>query len=603
MSTRLLDYSIFLTGPEYTAYRVMGRKEQICVVPHQLGIHSSRSSGSTPVFRFEAIRGVTPFSNPEPYGLFEMQLSPLEITSEMMDAIRDKWPEATVFTPDFSSGYLGLSLIADDGEQISDEIDDPVQLTHLPLSRLRFVRRVSMTYLKLIKAALHKDLILLKAYGLFSVKGYSPRLPVTLIFNPEELTQALLNEMELEESKLTYLTLRKFFEKPLDELPLEVELQDDPEQSSLSTILVDWYTNRFCTINPPSLNGDEVMFTLNEDAESPGRFTWDLSEPIVVERFTRFTFDALDAARWLLKERSVDELFTTSVVEPIPTGFLRIQVFHPFFRIPVGIRQLGVKLFVPPNPPTRTQAIHQTVIFNSGQSKEAVTLQFSASEIKSYQVTPFAIYGDHEGTKEVEGEQTQARDEELVIEQQAFPFRFISFTCSANILAQASLTLVVKKESQEEALFEPVVLDSNQPSVMFALPEENSAEFICEIAARDLSTEEVITTSIPILSDYKIDLTSFREYGSHEITIQCDLPDRRVVGLELIPAYLEPEPPNITTIVFTENEQEKSWSWFAPSIFKAGFRYRVHGETNAAWSEIQSPFVKKLKLENQHATI
>lgn len=602
MSNQLLDFSNLLAEPEYTACLVMDR-EEVCVIPNRLDIHASSESEEIPVFRFEAIRGITPFSKPKPYGLFEIQISPAEINRDMMDSIQTKWPGATAFTPDFSSGYLGLSLIANDDENLSDELESAVQLTHLPLSRLRFVRRVSMDYLKLVKEALHKELILLKAYGLFSVKGYSPKLPVTIAFDPEELTQTLLSEMELDESGILLSSLREFFEKPLTELPVTVEAQEDPDQKLLMSCLVDWYTNRFCIIKPPGVNDDEVVFILNEDAITPGSFTWDLSEPLVAERFNYFTFDALEAARRLLKERSIDELFTTTVVEPVPTGFLRIEVFHPFFQIPVGIRQVGIKLSAPSNPPLRPQAIHKTVVFDSGQDKKAATLQFSSSEEPSYQVTPFAIYGDHEGTKEVLGESTESDEQELVIEQDSFPFRFITFTCSENILAESSLILEVKKESAEETVYEPKVLDRSQRSVMFALPNEELAEFICEITARDRSSGEEVTTSIPIHSDYKIDLTAFKEYGSHEVAIRFEAPEGKTVGIDLLPAHLEPTPAAVTTIAFNSSRQEVNWSWFSPSIFKAGFRYRFHGESNSDWSEIQSPFIKELKPEHQKEPI
>lgn len=603
MRNRLLDFSNLLAEPEYFACPIMGKEDEICVVPEHLDIHSSVELNNKPAFRFEAIRGITPFSKPKPYGLFEIQLSPADIGQEMMDSIRRRWPEAAVFTPDFSSGFLGLSLIANDGENISDELEEPIQLTNLPLSRLRFVRRVSMDYLKLVKEALHKELILLKAYGLFSVKGYSPGIPVQISFNPEELTKALLADVDSAEDGIPYSSIQEFFEKPFDELPFEVEFQDESDQNLIPIVLTDWYTNRFCIIKPPLVNDDEVMLALNDDAKTGGSFTWNLSEPLVAERFVHFTFDALEAARRLLKEKSVDELFTTTVVEPVPTGFLRIEVFHPFFQIPVGIRQVGIKLSAPPNPPLRSQAIHKTVVFDSGQGKKSAMLQFSSSEEPLYQVTPFAIYGDQEGTKEILGEQRDVRTGELVIEQQEFPFRFISFTCSANILSQASLTLVVCKGSPKQALFEPVVLNRNRPSTMIALPKGDVSEFICKIAAKDLSTEEVVTTSILVLSDYKIDLSSFREYGSHQVTIHFETPEGRTVGVDLLPAHLEPSPSNITTIAFNHTKPEANWSWFSPSVFKASFRYRFHGEADAAWSEIQSPFINELNIEYQQEPI
>lgn len=593
----LLDFSHTLDKQGYTAYSIRDRKDKVCVVPRHLRIHRS---GGRPEFNLEAVRGVTPFSKPKPYGMLEIQLSPAKINQAAVADIREEWPSSTFHTPDFSTGYLGLSMIAEDGEHVSSELESPIPLAHLPLSRLRFVRRISIGYLKMIKEALQKGILLLKGFGLFSVKGYAPRVPVSLKFNPETVTQSLIDKFALDKEEIPLRALKKFFATPLNEIPVTVESREDADPGLISACLADWYSKRFCTIRPPTADQDEVIFTLTSDAKSSGHFSWDLSQPLVAERYSYFTLDALREARQIVQEKGMDTLVTTTIVEPLPTGFLRVEIFHPFFQIPVGARQIGIKIKVPPNPPLREQAIHKTVVFDSGQTKKVISLQFSASEEKKYEVTPFAIYDNKAGTKEVTGSKRNTDEQELTVRQQDFPLAFTSLSCSPNLSSQASLTITVKKNGQEAPFLDHVILDSSRPSTMLALPKGKLSQFKCWITAKSLTSSGEVTTSLPMRSDEKIDLTSFREYGTHEVTIHFDPPGGKTAGVDLIPEHLEPHSSNITTVAFTADKKEITWRWFSPSIFKAGFRYRFRGNTNTEWSEVQSPFKKKLTLTSQN---
>ena len=82
----LLDFTSCLEMPEYIAYPDMYKPEAICVVPKQLGVHSK--TDGTPVFYLELIRGITPFSNPKPYGILDLQLAPAEIHPDWITQIQ-----------------------------------------------------------------------------------------------------------------------------------------------------------------------------------------------------------------------------------------------------------------------------------------------------------------------------------------------------------------------------------------------------------------------------------------------------------------------------------------------------------------------------------
>ena len=70
---RLLDFSKPFSIQNVTAFPVKGSTHDVCVIPEFLTTHIRRDG--TPVFNLEAIRGITPFSNPKPYGMLEIQLS------------------------------------------------------------------------------------------------------------------------------------------------------------------------------------------------------------------------------------------------------------------------------------------------------------------------------------------------------------------------------------------------------------------------------------------------------------------------------------------------------------------------------------------------
>lgn len=597
----MLDFSNSIAGHGFTAYKMVDQEQLISVIPDRLQIFLNHDG--VPAFRLEAVRGITPFSKPEPYGVFEIQLSPAELSEEIISQIKGQWPTANLKTPVFNRGYLGLSLIGEEGESLSDELEIPVPLSQMPLSKMRFIRRTSMEYLGLLKDALHKELLMLRGFGFFSITGYSPRVPVTLNFNPAELTQHFISVSGVLINEITYSALEEYFSEPLSDLPVELLSDSEQDSDQISEILTDWYIHRFCTVQSPSVTDQDVHFLLNEDAESEGSFTWNLNEELAVVRHTFFTLDAIEEARRVVKDRGIDEVFTTRIVEPIKTGFLRVEVFHPFFQIPIGIRQIGIKILVSANAPLRPQAIQKTVVFDAGQDLHSVTLQFSPAEEQIYQVLPFAIYGDSSGTREILGDQFEISDQELVIEQEAYPLFFASFIYSVNLRSQASLVLTIRKKGEEDLFFDPVLLTPEHPSTMVSVPLAESSDFECHITAKSLSTIEEVRAVIPILGDYKIDLTTFKEYGSHEVLLKMDVTDGKAVGIDLIPESAELNPSKITTVAFTVDKKEILWSWFSPSVFQSGFRYRFHDTPGNEWSEVQSPFCGELTLEHMHAPI
>ncbi len=593
----LLDFTYHLEMPEFIAYKNIYESNAVCVVPKQLGVHSD--TNGNPVFYLELVRGITPFSNPKPYGMFELQLYPIEIHRDWIIRLQEEWPGARPYTPDFSSGYLGLRMVASDGELLSNELEAPMPLDRMPMSRLRLITKVTVDYMALVKEALAKGLMFLQGFGITTVTGFAPRVPLNLSFNPLDLTTALINTADLNDERISLDTICNYFKKPLNELPVSLRQHDTPEALQLAESLTDWFISRFCTLIPPTATTHEIFFSLNSDARTEGQFNWDLSEPLITNRHHLFTIDALKEARDLVRDGGLEALFRTTVVEPLPTGFLRVEVYHPFHEVPVGIRQIGIKISAPPNPPFRNQAIHETVVFDSGQQKKVIVLHFSPGERPGFECTPYAIFGDSTGTKEVLGAAKITEQSEIIIKEEDYPFSFRSISGSSNILALASLLLFLFRKGEDTPILEPITLNIDQPLITLAFPEENLTGLECHVVAKSLDSEEEVSTLLSLITDKKIDLTQFREYGPHEVVISLNTTEGHVIGLDLIPEYLEPDFSNTTTIALHTNGTESRWGWFAPSIFKAGFRYRLHDELNGLWSESQSPFTNKLVLNDQ----
>ncbi len=593
----LLDFSQTLENASYTAHVVMGSKDKVCVIPKNLRIHTLPNG--KPVLRLEAIRGITPFSKPKPYGLLEIQFSPGVVKDTIIEKIQKKWSNTNVHTPDFSGGYLGIQTVGNEENAIAKELETPSLLTQMPLSKLRLVKRISMPYLKMMEDALEKELLLFKAYGVYSVKGYAPRVNTAIAFDPAILSSALLALKTSANNTVSLSELQAFFNKSLKHLPVNLIKNESTNSDLLKLAIRDWYINRFCSVLPPKPETSEVMYQINEDAFLTGEFTWDFTESLVVEHHFYFSLDTLKEARKVVKEKGIAALSTTSIIQPLPHGFLRVAVFHPFFNTPRGIKQIGIKLNAQPNSPHRNQAIDTTITFDKGQETKIVSLQFSPKEFPEYTVTPYVIYEDNEGTKEVLGTSQTTSSEELIIPHDVFPFQFSSLICSNNLQEQAKLLLEVKKVDQEIPFLEPIILDKNNPKTILALPKENTNQFEYHITAKNLDTEKQVTNTIPLALNQKIDITSFREYGTHEVKLKFETPITEIVALDLLPEYLESESKNITTISFSKEKQERTWSWFSPSIFKAGFKYRIHGQDDESWSEIQSPFIEKIELNHQ----
>ncbi len=590
---QLLDFTYCIKNLEYTAYTTMGKKHEVCIIPNQLEVH--KDINNHPSFHIEFIRGITPFSKPEPYGMLEIQLTSAEITPNIIEEVRNELSGATTYSPDFNSGYLGLYLIAEDKQSKVEGLEEMVLLNNLPLSRLRFLKRISIEYSTLIKEAIHSMMLLIKGFGVFSVKGYAPRLNISLQFNPQELTKALLSTGGKQDA-ISSSIINTFFRKPIEEIPFIIKTNNTSDKSQLSSCLVDWYCYRFCELKIPKSGEEDVFFTLKKEALISADFTWNLMDDLVVERHTFFDMDILKEARNILQIKGIDSLINTTIVKPIPTGFIRIEIFHPFFQIPIGIQQIGIKLVAPPNLPHRSQSIHETVFFDKGQDKKIITLRFSASESVTYEVTPFVIYKEVSGSKEILGTSFTTNTQELIINEESYPFWFTSFSCSTNLIKQVSLKLTIKKETQEVPFLEPIILNENQPSTIIAFSkQEKLSTFTCDVLAKSLSTSEEVKTTVSLLSDKKIDLNSFKEYGSHQVTIKYKTAEHKITGLDLVPEGLEPNTTNMTTMALSE-DKDQTWSYFAPSIFKAGFRYRLHGE-QSSWSEIQSPFTETLLLK------
>jgi hypothetical protein len=106
------------------------------------------------------------------------------------------------------------------------------------------------------------------------------------------------------------------------------------------------------------------------------------------------------------------------------------------------------------------------------------------------------------------------------------------------------------------------------------------------------SRKPVVLPAVPARA-VRLCLASFPEFGAHTVSISAALdPGTSLLAIDLLPEAQPETPANLTTLAFTPARPTREWSWFAPSPFAPGYRWRRHvdGRAPLPWSDVQSPF-------------
>jgi hypothetical protein len=543
-----------------------------------------------PDFLLELVRGQNPLLPPEPYGVLDMRLRPAFRMEEALGVLRKQRPGAMLEEASFVSGFIRLSPSGEVGDA-PQELFEPVPLAWNGLGTARFVLRLPLQPALLLKGTLLGEFLPLRAIAEMAISGVSARVPASVRFDPAKLLGAL-GALCNPARQIVWQDLIEFFRRDLESLPLEITgRRGEFETDRLAEALADRVSERFATFIPSPKADAQAYLALQAPGDAgSGRFEWDLSEPLTVTRPLVLSFDPLEVARALIHEAGADAVIRQTVVPPIKVGTLPISITANLPSQRFGVLALGVTVGVAPRPPHRPQAINETVELTPPEDNASVLLRLSPAERPEYTFTTFVIVED--GMKRYEGVETRHSGGRLDLQPADFPLAFVLLEATPELLELASIQGVCRRPQEASDFAQAFELDLDRRSVAIAVPQDASGATV-DIEAHAKDGGQTLRLNALAASSLRLGLTAFREYGPHEVEIECVFTgEMKLVAIDLLPEGAAADA-NATTLHFTPLQPKRTWNWFARSPFAAGYRYRPHRNAEAApaaWSQPQSPF-------------
>lgn len=600
----LPDFSQSYIGTNFIAFAPYKESGAVSVIPLSLNI--AQNDDGKPDFILESVRGTNPFGSPKPHGILDMRFQIMDLTPEMLQEIRTQWGEYSISVPHFQQGFMRFDVQANRLNPEMKELQEPIVLEGLSISHIRFVRRLTSDTVTLFKDALSAENLLIHSHAELEVKGIAARMPVELSFIPSSLIRAI-ERLANRDRILPMSKLTEYFKQDLRRLPFSSLKKDETFESDVfAKTMSDCISHHFGTFVPTPANESEPHIRLQTASEAGiSRVNWDLSQPKVVSRLFAFQFDAMAEARKLVNEFGIDHFLEESIIESLNTGFVRLMITHPFKVLPKNILSMGVKVNLPYNPPYRPNAINETIDFQPGIDKEFVNLRFTPFEKQAFFYETFVIVKDSSGTRELTGAKTKAEGEHLKLFMHDFPFDIVNISASAGLMSKAIIGGKINWKENSKSLSSSFIFTSDNQQVALALPSGSGSEVVCSVRIAEKNASATIEKDFPLQNSLHLYRYSFPEYGPHTVDVEVSLGNKNLFALELLAEDKEENVDNIQVLSFTQEQNKKSWTWFADSIFQAGFKYRAFSTENGSpnnWSKVQSPFVGTLNINAQGDT-
>jgi hypothetical protein len=571
-----------------TIFRSFERDGQYRLLPEGLAI--ATRANNRPDFLLELVRGQTPLLPPVPYGVIDFRIQPRYRIDDALITLRKQQSKAMLEEVAFVSGFLRLTALSD-VVNAAPELFNPIPLVWNGLDSARFVLRLPLNPALLLKKALLAEALPLTAIAEMFFSGVSPRLPVAVRFDPA-LLMSKIAALGDSERQVLWQHLVQFFRRDVELLPLEiVRAKKDLDPDEFAHALADRVVHRFGTFIPAPTNDGQTYLRLPAPGEiGSGSFEWDLSESITVTRPLVLTFNPLSVARQMIRDNGEDSVIRETTVPALRIGTVHVTISANLPPERLGVLSLGVTISAPPRPPARPQAVIETVEFVAPNDSATALLHLSPAEKPNYTFKSFVVMED--GFKRHEGQELPHSGEYLSLQPADFPLTFVPIEAAPGLLELANIRGVCslsKNGSQFQQTFD---LNSDHRSAVLALLKGEVATL--EIEARSKDGQRVLRLNSLPAAPLRLGLTSFPEYGPHQIDIECVFRnDIRLLAIDLVPEESSESPTEITTVHFTPAKLKREWNWFAKSPFYPGYKYRLHETPEhapTAWSPTQSAF-------------
>lgn len=561
------------------------------VMPDALEI-ADRNNDGDPDILLEYVRPRNPLLPPPAHGILDLRVRPHYEMDHALKDLRARQPNAQCGRAIFSSALLRLVPVGE-AAGIPPELQKPVSLGWNGLGHARYTVSMPPSAVALFKAALVGETLVASAMAEVEITGVSPRVPVRVRFDPAALLGKVLPLCD-PDRRIAWEDLCRFFLKNAKSLP--VEFSASPERLNLEEFaqaLADRVRIRFGSFAPAPRPGMGPLMALTApEPLGTQTFEWNLGDPTEVPRAFDLTLDLIDPARQLVRKHGLDSIFRETVVPAMQTGYLRVSVSADLPPERRGALAVGVAINAPARLPYRVQALAASVELKSPEDSGAVTLRFSPAEKPEYTYKPFAVLDGPKGPVRLEGVATQHEGNCIDVRRDEFPVDFIAIEAGPELLALATAKGSCRWLSVGTVAEQAFELNGEHPVIALALPKgAQRATLQFEAQARNASGS-LRLGPLPA-GDTHIDLYSFREYGPHEVEIECAAAAGTVTAIDLLPEDCPDSPTTRSLLFFTPDQPKKTWSWFAHSPFYPGYRYRFRRGANeppAAWSKACSPF-------------
>ncbi len=590
-----IDFQRPLTEQGLTIFRSFEEEDRYRLLPQVLEI--ALREDKRPDFVLELVRPQNPLSPPQPYGVLDMRVQPQYRIQEALEVLRQEKPNASVDEAIFESGFMRLAP-AGDLDDAPQELFQPIALAWNGLGVARFVLRLPLSSALLLKGALLGEILPLRAIAEMMLAGVSPRLPLSVRFDPARLVGAV-TALGNSERQVVWQDLIQFFRQDPGALPLQLTTQNQSVATDeFAECMADHVCHRWGKFVPASKDDGKLYCVFPAATEvGSGSFEWDLSEPITVLRPLVLSFDPLDLARQLIRDVGPDVVIRQTIIPPINVGTVPVMISANLPAQRLGVLSLGVTINAAPHPPARPQAIIKTVEFVEPEDSAPVLLRLSPTESPDYLFTTFAILDGQE--QPYEGQPTQHSGDRLDLQPGDFPLSFVQIEATSELIELADVRVVSRQTPNGSSFEQSFTLNRDQTSVVIALPKD-ARTAVLEIEARSKDGQRALHLGPLPAETVRLGLTSFREYGSHKVEIECVFNgDVKLVAIDLLPEGRSETPAEITTLHFTPAQNKRDWTWLARSPFYPGYKYRMHTGADGglgAWSETQSPF-ERLVIE------
>ncbi|MFI5959348.1 hypothetical protein [Cryptosporangium sp. NPDC051539] len=526
----------------------------VLVLPDRLEV-ASRPDGS-PDLRLTLVRGSAPGLPPDPYGVLEFSVLAECPVEDALTALRRSIPGVTVRPTPLSSGFLWMQRFS--------TLESPRAVVTDGLDRAALSVRVPGATAALLAGLLGGGAVGVGTRAVMEYPGVAARLPVAVTFAPEQLLPAL-GEVVAREDLVARVAS--------GQLPIEVDADADSPAEALAAAVADRIRVRY---GEPAVTADGRP-ALRLPAEPPvGHVRWDLRQPLLTYRVVPLASDALLPARSWADRHGVDALVESRVVRPLDSGAVDVTISANLPPSPVGALELGVELIAPPKPPRRPQPSRALRTFPLPPDAPPVRLRFAPGEPVEYvSVTYVVLPGLAEP---LTGPEISHADDTVRLGPADFPVEFVPVRADRPVLSESTVRVTFRPSTPESGVAE-AVLDGDRPSVAF-VQTLGAGTLTLDFSPLDGSAA-VRVGPLPAAA-LTVTPALLPGHGPQSVTVRTESLGRVAVDL----LAQDAPPAETTTLLLTPVRPSVGWGYSPRSVFRPGYRWRVHGAD--AWSDVRT---------------